>query len=179
MASWMESVGYIGSEPARVAVMVSLAQAGRPLEEMSIAQIAGMLHQRLTGSPLETAVLLRHIRDLADRDLLERDESGFRWQMTALGTLVSRQWSTGTLEPEGTSKLTDDEIRDWRDRLISQMEEDADLADVAEIDSEELLAGQGPRLAELRVLNRVLGENRLPDWLQELAQGGAIDIDES
>jgi hypothetical protein len=167
----MESVGYIASEPARVAVMVALVQSDRPLEEMSIAQMAGLLHQRITGAPLETAVLLRHIRDLSDRGLLERDESGFRWQMTPLGTLVSRQWASGALEPEGTAALTTSEVRAWRDRLIDQMEEDAGLADEAEIEREELLAGQGPRLAELRVLNRVLGEDRLPGWLREMASG--------
>lgn len=171
MASWMESVGYIASEPARVAVMVALAQSERPLEEMSIAQVAGLLHQRITGTPLETAVLMRHIRELVERDLLERDETGFRWQMTPLGILVSRQWASGTLEPDGTSPLSDGEVRAWRDRLISQMEEDAVLADEAAIEREELLAGQGPRLAELRVLNRVLGEDRLPDWLREMAGG--------
>ena len=169
MASWMESVGYIASEPARVAVMVALAQSERPLEEMSIAQVAGLLHQRITGTPLETAVLMRHIRELAERDLLERDETGFRWQMTPLGTLVSRQWASGTLEPDGVAPLQPTEIRAWRDRLIAQMEEDASLADDAEIEREELLAGQGPRLAELRVLNRVLGEDTLPGWLREMA----------
>ncbi|HEX5165793.1 MAG TPA: hypothetical protein VFV93_10390 [Thermomicrobiales bacterium] len=174
MASWMESVGYIASEPARVAVMVALVQSERPLEEMSIAQMAGLLHQRITGTPLETAVLMRHIRDLAERGLLERDESGFRWQMTSLGVLVSRQWASGTLEPDGTAPLAEGEVRAWRDRLIDQMEQDANLADEAEIEREELLAGQGPRLAELRVLNRVLGDNRLPDWLQEMA-GGSDD----
>ncbi len=171
MASWMESVGYIASEPARVAVMVALAQSERPLEEMSIAQVAGLLHQRITGTPLETAILMRHIRELAERDLLERDESGFRWQMTPLGILVSRQWASGTLEPEGTAPLSDADVRAWRDRLIAQMEDDAGLADDAEIEREELLAGQGPRLAELRVLNRILGEDTLPTWLREMASG--------
>ena len=175
MASWMESVGYIAGEPARVAVMVALAQSERPLEEMSIAQVAGLLHQRITGTPLETAVLMRHIRDLAERALLERDESGFRWQMTPLGMLVSRQWASGTLEPPGTGALQPDEVRGWRDRLVRQMEEDAGLADEAGIAREELLAGQGPRLAELRVLNRVLGDDRLPDWLREMAESDEGD----
>jgi hypothetical protein len=172
----MESVGYIASEPARVAVMVALAQSQRPLEEMSIAQVAGLLHQRITGTPLETAVLMRHIRELAERDLLERDESGFRWQMTPLGILVSRQWASGTLEPEGMAPLSDSEVRAWRDRLIAQMEEDANLADRAEIEREELLAGQGPRLAELRVLNRILGEDNLPAWLREMAAGDDVEV---
>lgn len=176
MASWMESVGYIASEPARVAVMVALAQSERPLEEMSIAQVAGMLHQRITGAPLETAILLRHIRELAERDLLERDETGFRWQMTPLGILVSRQWASGTLEPEGMAPLSNDEVRAWRNRLIAQMEEDAGLADTAEIEREELLAGQGPRLAELRVLNRILGEDSLPAWLREMAVGDEDEV---
>jgi hypothetical protein len=168
----MESVGYIASEPARVAVMVALAQSERPLEEMSIAQVAGLLHQRITGAPLETAVLLRHIRELSDRGLLERDESGFRWAMTPLGVLVSRQWASGTLEPPGNAPLQSDQIRAWRNRLIGQMEEDAGLADEAGIAREELLAGQGPRLAELRVLNRVLGEDNLPGWLRDMAITG-------
>ena len=176
MASWMESVGYIASEPARVAVMVALAQSERPLEEMSIAQVAGLLHQRITGTPLETAVLMRHIRDLAERDLLERDDSGFRWQMTPLGVLVSRQWASGTLEPEGTAPLSDAEVRAWRDRLIGQMEDDAGLAEAAEIEREELLAGQGPRLAELRVLNRILGDDTLPTWLREMAGVGDDEL---
>ena len=176
MASWMESVGYIASEPARVAVMVALAQSERPLEEMSIAQVAGLLHQRITGTPLETAVLMRHIRELAERDLLERDETGFRWQMTPLGILVSRQWASGTLEPDGSAPLADAEVRAWRDRLIAQMEEDAGLADAAEIEREELLAGQGPRLAELRVLNRILGEDNLPAWLHEMASMDDDDV---
>jgi hypothetical protein len=154
--------------------MVALAQSERPLEEMSIAQVAGMLYQRITGAPLETAVLLRHIRELAERDLLERDDSGFRWQMTPLGILVSRQWASGTLEPEGMSPLSNDEVRAWRDRLIAQMEEDARLADTAEIEREELLAGQGPRLAELRVLNRILGQDSLPAWLREMASGEEV-----
>lgn len=175
MASWMESVGYIASEPARVAVMVALVQSDRPLEEMSIAQVAGLLHQRITGSPLETAVLMRHIRELAERDLLERDESGFRWRMTPLGALVSRQWASGALEPPGNAALAPAEVRAWRDRLIDQMERDAGLAEEAGIEREELLAGQGPRLAELRVLNRVLGEDRLPGWLREMA-GGEDDV---
>jgi hypothetical protein len=37
-----------------------------------------------------------------------------------------------------------------------------------------LLAGQGPRLAELRVLNRILGEDSLPAWLREMASGEEV-----
>jgi hypothetical protein len=92
--------------------------------------------------------------------------------MTPLGVLVSRQWASGSLEPPGSAPLQPDEVRAWRNRLIGQMEEDAGLADEASIAREELLAGQGPRLAELRVLNRVLGEDNLPTWLREMAESG-------
>jgi hypothetical protein len=170
MVSWIETVGFIASDPGKVAVIITLAQSDRPLEELAIAQTAGMLHQRITGQPVETAVLLKHTRDLSERGLIERDESGFRWRMTPLGTLVSRQWATGALEPPGAAPLATDEVRGWRDRLVAQMEEDAALGEQAGIAPEELLPGQGPRLAELRVLNRVLGEERLPAWLRALAE---------
>lgn len=169
MTSWIETSGYVASEPARVAVLVAMSQAARPLDEMSLAQMAGLLYQRITGQPLETAIVIKHITDLAGNGLLERDSSGFRWQMTALGTLVGRQWSPGVIEPSGNEPLQTAEIRAWRERLISQLEEDADLADTAGIAREELLAGQGVRLAELRVLNRVLGDEALPGWLRAMA----------
>jgi hypothetical protein len=56
------------------------------------------------------------------------------------------------------------------------MEDDAQLAEDAEIEREELLAGQGPRLAELRVLNRILGDDSLPGWLREMAQGEEDEV---
>jgi hypothetical protein len=149
--------------------MIALAQAGQPLDEISLAQMAGLLHQRITGQAIETAFVIKHITDLSDQSLLERDPSGFRWQLTPLGLLISRQWATGALEPEGERALSPDQIRTWRNGLIDQLEEDADLADEAGISVEELLAGQTARLAELRVLNRILGEERLPAWIAELA----------
>ena len=170
MTSWMETSAWVAGEPARVAVLVGMAQADRPLDEMSLAQMAGLLYQRIAGQPLETAVMLKHITDLAGGGLLARDESGFRWRLTALGTLVGRQWAPGAVEPPGDAPLAAGEIRGWRDRLVAQLEEDANLAGEAGIAREELLAGQAARLAELRVLNRVLGEDTLPGWLRAMAE---------
>jgi hypothetical protein len=169
MTSWMETAAYVAGDPARVAVLVALAQADQSLDELSLAQVAGLLYQRIAGQPLETAVILKHIGDLTGSSLLERDSSGFRWQLTALGTLVGRQWAPGAVEPPGGAPLSTAETRAWRDRLISQLEDDASLAERAGIAVEELLAGQAARLAELRVLNRVLGEETLPGWLREMA----------
>ena len=170
--AWMETATWVVAEPARVAVMIGLAQADRPLDDISLAQVAGMLYQRITGNVLETALLVKHITDLAHHGLLQRDDTGFRWQMTPLGTLVSRQWAPGAVEPPGNHALETSEVRAWRDRLIEQLEDDEDYADEAGISREELLAGQGARLAELRVLNRVLGEENLPAWLREMVGGG-------
>lgn len=170
MASWMETAGYVASDPARVAVLVSMAQADRALDEMTLAQGAGLLYQRITGQVLETVVLIKYITDLAGAGLLVRDDSGFRWVTTPLGTLVSRQWAPGMVEPPGDEPLGTDDVRAWRDRLIAQLEDDASLARQAEIELDEVLAGQAARLAELRVLNRVLGEEELPGWLWAMAQ---------
>ena len=49
-----------------------------------MAQTAGLLYQRIVGQPVETAIVLKHVTDLAGQGLLERDDSGFRWRMTAL-----------------------------------------------------------------------------------------------
>ncbi len=177
MVSWMETAGYVASDPARVGVMIALAQTGQPLDEITLSQMAGMLYQRITGHVVETAFLIRHITDLGDHGLLERDSSGFRWQLTPLGLLISRQWATGALEPEGDgdTPLSQDEVRAWRDRLLAQLEEDKSLAEQAGVADEELLAGQTARLSELRVLNRVIGEDRFPDWLMAMAPGGGRD----
>jgi hypothetical protein len=172
MTSWVETAAYVASDPARVAVLVAMTQAEQPLDELALAQVAGLLYQRITGQPLETAVMLKHITDLAGSSLLERNSSGFRWQLTALGTLVGRQWASGAVEPPGNAPLSTAETRAWRDRLVSQLEDDASLAERAGIAVEELLAGQAARLAELRVLNRVLGDEALPGWLQEMAGRG-------
>jgi hypothetical protein len=172
MSGWIETTHYAASEPGRVAVLVALAQAERAVDEMGLAQMAGLLYQRIVGQPIETAVMLKHVSDLAGQGLLERDQSGFRWQLTALGTLVSRPWASGAVEPPGTHPLEPSEVRAWRDRLVRQLEEDHALAAQAGLSAEELLAGLSTRLAELRVLNRVLGEETLPAWLAGMVPTG-------
>lgn len=167
--SWTQTIGFIASEPARVAIVVAVAQNGRAIEEVVLAQHSSLLYQRIAGRPVETAVLLKHIRDLAEAGVIQRDESGFRWQFTALGQLASRQWAGASLEPVGNAALSQDEVRGWRDRLIDDMQTDAGMAESAGLSMEELLAGQAQRLAELRVLNRVLGEDELPAWLRQMA----------
>ena len=170
MASWVETAGFIASSPVRVSVMIALAQTERALDEITLAQTGGLLHRRITGQPVETAIVISQISELAKHGAIERDDSGFRWALTALGTLVSRQWAVAGREPEGEDPLNTDQIRAWRNSLVAQLEADAALADEADISVEELLAGQSSMLAELRVLNRVLGENELPDWIAALAQ---------
>ncbi len=170
MASWVETASFIASSPVRVGVMIALAQTGQALDEITLAQTAGLLHQRITGQPIETAIVISQISELARQGAIARDDSGFRWQLTALGTLVSRQWAVAGLEPEGDAPLDHDEVRAWRDALLDQLEEDATLAEEAGISTEELLAGQTSMLAELRVLNRVIGDERLPEWIAALAR---------
>lgn len=167
MGSWMETTGYVAENPSRAAILITLAQSGRTLDEGALAQMAGMLHQQVAGHPVETAVILRHIHDLAEKSLLKRDDSGFRWDMTSLGALISRQWAPGSAEPPGKAPLETQEVRTWRDRMIELLEFDAGLADDAGLSREELLAAQSNQLAELRVLNRILGEDRFPSWLDE------------
>jgi hypothetical protein len=167
MGSWMETTSYVAEEPARAAVLIALAQSGQTLDEVSLAQFAGMLHQQVAGYPIETAVILKHVKDLADKGLLKHDESGLRWDMTALGALVSRQWAPGTAEPLGTDSLDTDEIYGWRERMVKLLDFDATLADEAGIGREELLAAQSSRLSELRVLNRILGDETFPQWLDD------------
>jgi hypothetical protein len=168
MSGWIEKTHYVASEPGRVAVLVALAQADDALDEMTLGQMAGLLYQRIVGHPIETAIMLKHITDLAGQGLLERDGSGFRWQLTALGTLVSRPWAGGAVEPLGNQALETNDVRAWRDRIVHQLDEDAALAERAGLSQEELLAGMSTRLAELRVLNRVLGEDALPEWLAKM-----------
>jgi hypothetical protein len=170
MASWMDTAAFVASDPGRVAIVIGLAQADQALDELTLAQMAGMLVQRIAGQPVETAVIVKHITDLAGEGLLERDDAGFRWQLTALGTLVSRQWAPGNIDPPGNNALHPAEIRAWRDRMLAQLEDDGTLAQQAGVEHDELLAVQGGRLTELRVLNRVLGEEELPGWLWKLAQ---------
>ena len=167
MGSWMETTSYVAAEPARAAILIALAQSGQTLDEVSLAQLSGMLHQQVAGYPIETALILKHLKDLADKGLLQRDDSGIRWEMTPLGALVSRQWAPGAAEPPGTEPLQADEIRAWRDRMIELLDFDATLADQAGISREELLAAQSSRLSELRVLNRILGDETFPQWLED------------
>lgn len=176
--SWMETMNYIASEPGRPLILIVLAQNnGASLDEMNLAASAGMLHQQVTGHVVETAIMVKHIIDLSNGGFIERDEGGFKWQMTPLGTLVSRQWVPGEIEPEGFEPLSPDEIRGWRDRVLQMMELDADLAKQANIPPEELLLTQSRRLTELHILNRVLGDQEIPDWLKELRDAGLMPDD--
>jgi hypothetical protein len=165
---WMETAGYAASDPGRVAVIVVLAQVGQALDEMTLAQQAGLIYQNIVGQPLETAALIHHIRDLEGRGVTTRDASGFRWTLTPLGQLVSRPWASG-VEPTGSEPLDAAGIRARRDRIVAQLDADAQLAEQANIAPEELIAGLSVRLAELRVLNRILADEALPNWLRELA----------
>jgi hypothetical protein len=173
MASWVENTGYVAGESARVAVVIALAQSQWALDDASLTQAAGQLHQQIAGFPLETAVLLAHVHDLAGRNLLERDPTGFRWRLTPLGQLVTGQWASGAYDPPGVDPLSQDDVRDWRDRVLVQLDADAELAERAEVSIEELAAGSALRLSELRVMNRVLGEDILPNWITRLGQGQA------
>lgn len=170
MGTWVETMNYVAGDPARPAILIALAQTGTPLDETHLATSAGYLYQHLSGQAIETAVMIKHVRDLSNQGLLERDEGGLRWQLTPLGTLVSRQWAPADVEPEGSDPLSADEIRTWRDNLCEVMEQDAGLADTAGIANEELVAVQSGRLSELRILNRILGEAKLPEWLSRLQQ---------
>jgi hypothetical protein len=167
MGSWMETTSYVAENPARAAILITLAQAGQTVDEGSLAQMAGMLHQQVAGHPIETALILKHIHDLHEKGLLVRDDSGFRWEMTPLGALVSRQWAPGTAEPPGNDPLDMNQIATWRDRMIQFLDFDSGLADEAGLSREELLAAQSNRLSELRVLNRILGEEKYPEWLAD------------
>jgi hypothetical protein len=174
MASWMDTASYVAEDPVRVAVVIGLAQADQAMDELSLAQMVGILVQRIAGQAVETAVIVKHITDLASHALLERDESGFRWQLTPLGTLVSRQWAPGTVEPPGDAPLQPADIRAWRDRMLAQLDGDGQLADRAGIAREEMLVVQGARLTELRVLNRILAEDKVPAWLQSMVEQEGI-----
>jgi hypothetical protein len=169
MVSWIESTSFVAADPVRTAVVISASQGGQAMDEVSLTQVAGMLVQRMTGKPVETAVVLKSVHDLAAHGLLKHDDSGFRWTMTPLGMLVSRPMTPDQVEPEGSDPLSTEEIRAWRDRILAQLEEDAKLVDQAGVPRDELMAAQGGRLTELRVLNRVLAEQELPGWLWAIA----------
>lgn len=167
VGSWMETTSYVAENPARAAILITLAQVGQTMDEGSLAQMAGMLHQQVAGHPIETALIFKHINDLSEKGLLVRDSSGFRWEMSPLGALVSRQWAPGSAEPPGSEPLDMGSIRTWRDRMIELLDFDYGLAEEAGITREELLAAQSNRLSELRVLNRILGEDKFPRWLAD------------
>jgi hypothetical protein len=88
---------------------------------------------------------------------------------------VSRQWISARVDPDVDGALSLDEVRGWRDRLCAALDDDARLADEAGVGREELLAFQGGRLTELNVLNRVLGEQRLPDWMATFEELDDLD----
>jgi hypothetical protein len=164
--SWMEVMGWFTSNPYRPLVLIVLAQNnGQPLDEMNVAGRAGLIHQQMTGEVVETAVLIKQIVDLGENGYIERANDGFRWQMTNLGVLVSRQWVPGDIEPPGTEALGENDISAWRDRIITFMDHDANLAESAGIEQSDWFMTQSQRLVEMHVLNRVLGETRMPDWL--------------
>lgn len=176
--SWMETMSYVAAEPARPAILIVLAQNdGAPLDEVNLATSAGFLHQSLTGQAVETAVMVKHITDLGKEGFIERSEDGYRWQMTALGKLTSRQWVPGEIEPASEGQLSHDEVRAWRDRILQDMDHDVELAQQAGIPREEWMMTQSRRLTELMVLNRVLGEQELPAWMRQLQDEGIDPAD--
>lgn len=180
VGSWMEMTSYVAESPGRASVLIALAQSGRAMDEGTLAQMAGILHQQVAGHPVETALLIRDIVQLGEKGLLQRDESGFRWEMTAFGALVSRHWAPASAEPDGFGPLEQDQVRAWRDGLIEILEFDAGLAEQIELGKEELLAAQSNQLAELRVLNRILGEDVFPAWLstwRDQVQGNGVPGD--
>ncbi len=164
-------MSFVGEQPGRPAVLIALAQRqGEGLNEQELAAGTSILFQNLTGQPIEMAIALKHIMELRDEGYIEQDESGVKWRMTPLGTVVSRQWAPVPTEPEGEEKLSEDEIRAWRDRTLTVMQDDAKLAASAGFPQEQWLMMQSQRLNELLVLNRVLGERVLPDWLERITR---------
>jgi hypothetical protein len=167
----METMAWFTSNQFRPLILISLAQNnGAPLDEMNLAGRAGLLHQQMTGNVVETAVMIKQVIDLEEAGYIQRAPDGFRWEMTDLGTLVSRQWLPGDIEPESAEALKPEEVRLWRDRVITFMEHDAELANRAGISRDEWVMTQSQRLVEMHVLNRVLGEQRMPQWLMEMRE---------
>lgn len=171
--TWMDIMTWFTADPGRPLAMIVLAQHdGAALDEMNLASQAGLLHQQITGEAIETARMLKYIVDLEREGFIERDEGGFRWQMTKLGVLVSRQWVGGNIEPSVQGALPESEVRAWRDRIIAVMDHDAQLAEEAGIERTEWILTQSQRLVEMHVLNRVLGEQKMPDWLETMRAEG-------
>jgi hypothetical protein len=82
----------------------------------------------------------------------------------------------GDIEPESSDALKPEEVRLWRDRVIAFMEHDAELAERAGISRDEWVMTQSQRLVEMHVLNRVLGEERMPQWLVDMREAGATRL---
>lgn len=176
--SWMETMNYVAADPGRPAVLIVLAQNnGAPLDEYNLATGAGMFHQQLAGTAVETSIMVKHIIDLGEEGFLRRAEDGFKWEMTPLGILVSRQWVPGNIEPETEDPLDESQIREWRDKIIQMMDYDAGLAEEAGIPSDQWLMTQSQRLTELVVLNKVLGEQEIPQWLRKMREEGIMGGD--
>ena len=177
--SWMEVMTWFTANPYRPLVLIVLAQNnGEPLDEMNLASRAGMMNQQMTGQVVETAVMIKQVTDLEEGGYIERAPDGFRWQMTDLGILVSRQWAPGEVEPLEAGPLDQDAVRAWRDRVITFMDHDAGLAESAGLDRSEWLMTQSQRLVEMHVLNRVLGEEEMPEWLKGMRAGGIEESDD-
>jgi hypothetical protein len=176
--TWMDIMAWFAGDPGRPLVLIVLAQNnGASLDEMSLAGRAGLLHQQMTGEVVETALMVKHIIDLESGGFIERDAGGFRWQMTSLGVLVSRQWVAGDVEPREQGALAESEIRAWRDRIITVMDHDAQIAEEAGVDRNEWVLTQSQRLVEMHVLNRVLGEHKMPEWLNLMRAEGQQRLD--
>lgn len=170
--SWMEVMTWFTGNPYRPLVVIVLAQNnGEPLDEMNLASRAGLMNQQMTGEAVETAVMMKQIVDLDEHGYIKRADDGFRWELTDLGILVSRQWAPGEVEPREPGPLDQSAVRAWRDRVISFMDHDAKLAESAGIDRSEWLMTQSQRLVEMHVLNRVVGEEEMPEWLKEMRAG--------
>jgi hypothetical protein len=177
--SWMEVMTWFTANPYRPLVVIVLAQNnGEPLDEMNLASRAGLMNQQMTGETVETAVMIKQVVDLDEGGYIKRADDGFRWELTDLGILVSRQWAPGDVEPRESGPLDQAAVRAWRDRVITFMDHDAKLAKSAELDRSEWLMTQSQRLVEMHVLNRVLGEEKMPEWLEEM-RAGSVDASDN
>lgn len=162
----MEIMSWITESPFRPLVLIVLAQEhDTPVDEFNIARQVGMIHQQMSGETVETAVIVKQVRDLEREGYVELAQDGFKWQLTDLGLIVSRQWAPGNYEPEEEGPLGFNAIRVWRDRIVAAIDADVRIAREAGIDGSEWLMTQSQRLVEMHVLNRVLGEQKAPDSL--------------
>jgi hypothetical protein len=162
----MEIMTWITESPFRPLVLIVLAQEhDRPVDEFNIARQVGMIHQQMSGEPVETAVIVKQVRDLEREGYVELAQDGFKWQLTDLGLIVGRQWAPGNYEPDDAGPLGFDAIRAWRDRIIAAIDVEVRMARDAGIDASEWLMTQSQRLVEMHVLNRVLGEEKTPESL--------------